>query len=84
MKQPTATLSGRFPLLQSIPTNDNRTTVIDSHCCYTRTTTASGYDMVGSDGGVFVFGLAGGFFGSLPGLSIHVSNVVGMVKSSDG
>ena len=32
--------------------------------------TSSGYDLVGSDGGVFVFptGQSGGFFGSLPGL----------------
>ena len=41
----------------------------------------SGYDLVGSDGGVFVFsppGTAGGFFGSLPGLGLHVDNVVGI------
>jgi len=42
-------------------------------------TTASGYDLVGADGGVFVFG--GGFFGSLPGLGIHVSDVVGMAPA---
>src|ERR1700722_4658878 len=36
---------------------------------------ATGYDLVGSDGGVFVF--HGGFYGSLPGLGIHVDNVVG-------
>ncbi len=43
----------------------------------------SGYDMVGSDGGVFVFplGQASGFFGSLPGLGIHVNNIVGMVPT---
>jgi hypothetical protein len=40
-----------------------------------------GYDLVGDDGGVFVFG--GGFFGSLPGLGIHVSDIVGIVPSSD-
>src|SRR3984957_3715579 len=39
------------------------------------TTQATGYDLVGSDGGVFVF--HGGFYGSLPGLGIHVDNVVG-------
>jgi YVTN family beta-propeller protein len=41
---------------------------------------SSGYDLVGRNGGVFVFptGAAGGFHGSLPGLGIHVSNIVGM------
>ena len=46
---------------------------------------ASGYDMVGRDGGVFVFpgGAAGGFYGSLPGLGVHVDDVVGMVPTAD-
>lgn len=46
---------------------------------------ASGYDMVGADGGVFVFptGRSGGFYGSLPGLGVHVHNIVGIVPSSD-
>jgi hypothetical protein len=45
----------------------------------------SGYDLVGSDGGVFVFptGQSGGFYGSLPSLRVHVSNVVGIVPSAD-
>jgi subtilase family serine protease len=45
----------------------------------------SGYDLVGQDGGVFVFptGQSGGFYGSLPGLGVHVSDVVGMVPSPD-
>jgi len=45
----------------------------------------SGYDLVGSDGGVFVFpqGQSGGFYGSLPGLGVHVNNIVGMVPSPD-
>jgi len=45
----------------------------------------SGYDLVGSDGGVFVFptGQSGGFYGSLPGLGVHVDDIVGMVPSSD-
>ena len=35
-----------------------------------------GYDLAGSDGGVFVFpvGQSSGFFGSLPGLGVKVSN----------
>ena len=46
----------------------------------------AGYDMVGSDGGVFVFsppGTTGGFFGSLPGLGVKVNNVVGMVPTAN-
>ncbi len=41
------------------------------------------YDLVGSDGGVFVFGQVGGFYGSLPGLGVHVNNIVGIVPTSD-
>jgi hypothetical protein len=33
---------------------------------------------------VFVFGSNGGFFGSLPGLGVHVNNIVGMVGSANG
>ncbi|MGO9457588.1 MAG: carboxypeptidase regulatory-like domain-containing protein [Acidimicrobiales bacterium] len=45
----------------------------------------SGYDLVGRDGGVFVFptGRSSGFFGSLPGLGVKVNNIVGMVPTSD-
>ena len=46
----------------------------------------AGYDMVGSDGGVFVFsppGTTGGFFGSLPGLGVKVNNIVGMVPTAN-
>jgi uncharacterized repeat protein (TIGR02543 family) len=45
---------------------------------------APGYDLVGSDGGVFVFGPAGtGFYGSLPGIGVHVNDIVGMVTTTD-
>jgi hypothetical protein len=46
-------------------------------------TNTAGYDLVGSDGGVFVFptGNPGGFYGSLPGLGVHVNNIVGMVPT---
>ena len=46
---------------------------------------SSGYDLVGRDGGVFVFptGQSGGFFGSLPGRGIHVDDIAGMVPSPD-
>ncbi len=48
-------------------------------------TPPSGYDLVGQDGGVFVFptGQSGGFYGSLPGLGVHVDDIVGMVPSPD-
>ena len=38
--------------------------------------------MVGSDGSVFSFGAP--YEGSLPGLGIHVKNVVGLVPTADG
>ncbi len=46
---------------------------------------ASGYDLVGQDGGVFVFPTSqpSGFFGSLPGLGVHVDDIAGMVASPD-
>jgi len=47
------------------------------------TSTGKGYWMIGSDGGVFAFGDAG-FVGSLPGLGLHVTNIVGVVATSDG
>jgi len=47
------------------------------------TSTGKGYWMVGSDGGVFAFGDAG-FVGSLPGLNVHVTNVVGVVPTLSG
>jgi len=44
----------------------------------------AGYDLAGSDGGVFVFpvGQASGFFSSLPGLGVKVNNVVGIVPTN--
>jgi uncharacterized repeat protein (TIGR02543 family) len=45
---------------------------------------APGYDLVGSDGGVFVFGPSvTGFYGSLPGIGVHVHDIVGMVTTAD-
>ena len=51
----------------------------------TMPSSSSGYDLVGNDGGVFVFpdNQSGGFFGSLPGLGIQVSDIAGMVPSPD-
>jgi hypothetical protein len=45
------------------------------------TPVTTGYDMVGADGGVFVFG--GNYYGSLPGLGIHVNDIVGIVPTFD-
>ena len=47
------------------------------------TPSGAGYWQVASDGGVFSYGDAQ-FYGSLPGLGIHVSNVTGMVRTPDG
>ncbi|MGP8059556.1 MAG: IPT/TIG domain-containing protein [Acidimicrobiales bacterium] len=43
-----------------------------------------GYDLAGADGGVFVFpvGQSSGFYGSLPGLGVKVSNIVGIVPTN--
>ena len=43
----------------------------------------AGYDLVGSDGGVFAFGDAG-YLGSLPALGVSVRDVVGMTVSPEG
>ncbi len=45
----------------------------------------SGYDLVGADGGVFVFplGQPGGFYGSLPADGVGVHDIVGMVPTAD-
>jgi len=43
-------------------------------------TITGNYDLVGADGGVFAFG--GAFYGSLPGLGIHVSDISGIVSSA--
>jgi hypothetical protein len=42
--------------------------------------TAPGYDLVGRDGGVFVFG--GGYYGSLPGLGVEVDDITGIVATA--
>jgi predicted outer membrane repeat protein len=39
-----------------------------------------GYWLIGSDGGIFAFGTAP-FVGSLPGLSVHVTDIVGAVPN---
>jgi hypothetical protein len=45
----------------------------------------SGYDLVGADGGVFVFPIGQnlGFFGSLPGLGVRVSDIKGIVPTAN-
>jgi len=48
-----------------------------------QTYTGSGYVMAGSDGAAYTFGSAA-YAGSLPGLGIHVNNVVGVAETADG
>ncbi len=40
-------------------------------------------DLVGPDGGVFALGNPNGFHGSLPGLGIHVNDIVGIAATPD-
>jgi hypothetical protein len=46
------------------------------------TSSGKGYWQVASDGGVFSYGDAG-FHGSLPGLGIHQTNIMGMARTPD-
>jgi hypothetical protein len=41
---------------------------------------SQGYNLIGSDGGIFYFGDASND-GSLPGLGVHANNVVGAVPA---
>ena len=45
------------------------------------TADTGGYWLIGSDGGIFAFGDAG-FVGSLPGDTVHVTDVVGAVPTT--
>ncbi len=62
------------------------TTVLDVGSPSPQVTTpvpSGAYDLVGSDGGVFVFGGSGqGYFGSLPGLGVQVHDIVGIVPTA--
>jgi len=49
----------------------------------TSTPAGKGYWLVGKDGGVFTFGDAH-YYGSLPGMGIHVADVVGIAPTPDG
>jgi hypothetical protein len=46
---------------------------------------STGYDLAGTDGGVFVFpvGMPAGFYGSIPGLGIHINNIRGIVPTNN-
>jgi YVTN family beta-propeller protein len=86
---PTASGTSTFTVQltdSSIPTNQTATASL-SISVQPAAVPKSGYDLVGSDGGVYVLptGQSGGFYGSLPGLSppVTVSDIVGMVPSSD-
>jgi hypothetical protein len=45
------------------------------------TADTAGYWLIGADGGIFAFGDAG-FVGSLPGVTVHVTDVVGAVPTT--
>ena len=47
------------------------------------TYTGSGYVLAGSNGAAYTFGSAA-YEGSLPGLGVHVNNVVGVAETADG
>jgi alpha-tubulin suppressor-like RCC1 family protein len=48
------------------------------------TMAGEGYDLATSNGGVFAFGQPGtGFFDSLPGIGVHVDDIVGVVPTAD-
>jgi hypothetical protein len=61
------------------------TTAYHQSCLGAPATGSSGYDLAGSDGGVFVFptGQSSGFYGSLPGLGVHVHDIVGIVPTDN-
>ena len=73
--------AGAAGIVDVTVTTPNGTSAVVAGDKYTYSATG-GYWMVGSDGGVFAFGTAG-FKGSLPGLGVHVSNIVGVVPTSD-
>ncbi|MFZ0664116.1 MAG: protease pro-enzyme activation domain-containing protein [Acidimicrobiales bacterium] len=57
---------------------------IGAQFTYEGSSDESGYDLVGSDGGVFVLSPDGrGFYGSLPGIHVKVDDIKGMVPSSN-
>ena len=73
--------TGTVDVTVTTPTGTSATNSGDK---YTFTAGAnSGYWMVGKDGGVFAFGNAG-FVGSLPGIGVHVSDIVGVVPTATG
>jgi hypothetical protein len=65
------------------PSGDGHVQLAASLSLRAQTPGGGGYWLVGADGGVFCFGSAG-FYGSLPGIGIHVQNIVGIVPSPDG
>jgi hypothetical protein len=66
--------TGTVDVTVTTPSGTSATSAADHY-------TFQGYWMVGSDGGVFAFGNAG-FVGSLPGIGVHVNNVVGVVPTA--
>ena len=70
-----------FVGVQSL-TSNSLTTAVQSYLVG-QTYTGGGYVMAGSDGAAYTFGSAA-YEGSLPGLGVHVNNVVGVAETADG
>ena len=70
---------------QAVGWTEGNGSMLEQTLAMTSMPAQGGYDLVGSDGGVFVFptGQAGGYFGSLPGLGVKVNNVVGIVPTNN-
>ena len=66
----------------SQPAQDQITTAVQSYPVG-QSYTGTGYVMAGSDGAAYTFGTAA-YAGSLPGLGVHVNNVVGVAETADG
>ena len=55
-----------------------------STCDFSPSPSSQGYDLVGRDGGVFVFPTSSAaYFGSLPERGVHVDDIVGMAMTPD-
>jgi Domain of unknown function (DUF4397) len=84
---PTTTLSltaGHVYIVYAVGTQASHSlmTTVQSYAVG-ETFTGNGYVMAGSDGAAYTFGSAA-YAGSLPGLGVHVNNVVGVGETADG
>jgi hypothetical protein len=83
---PTTTLSltaGHVYIVYAVGTLASNTTTAVQSYLVGQTYAGNGYVMAGSDGAAYTFGSAT-YAGSLPGLGVHVNNVVGVSETADG